>query len=124
MNPLAERVVVAGLDDRTGVAVDDGAQLRAVIDVRVVKQVPGSGTDLTCKVQMIVTGVQAKPADTVMRITYRVGGAQPVACRKDHRLVGTTSSTMIVIYNDSIHFEKLYGSNLFLITFYSISVSI
>ena len=31
MNPLAERVVVVGLDDRTGVAVDDGADAAEVV---------------------------------------------------------------------------------------------
>ena len=31
MNPLAERVVVAGLDDRTGVAVDNGADAADVV---------------------------------------------------------------------------------------------
>ena len=31
MNPLAERVVVAGLDDRTGVAVYDGADTAEMV---------------------------------------------------------------------------------------------
>ena len=31
LNPLAERVVVAGLDDRTGVTVDDGADTAEVV---------------------------------------------------------------------------------------------
>ena len=31
MNPLAERVIVAGLDDRTGVAVDNGADAADVV---------------------------------------------------------------------------------------------
>lgn len=31
MNPFAERVVVVGLDDRPGVAVDDGADAAEVV---------------------------------------------------------------------------------------------
>ena len=31
MNPLAERVIIIRLDDRTGVAVDDGADAAEVV---------------------------------------------------------------------------------------------
>ena len=46
LNPLAELVVVAGLDDRTGVTVDDGAdtaEVVAEVDERPVGDRAGGG---------------------------------------------------------------------------------